>query len=441
MEQSASAAPQTSGSTDFAAWPQDPAVRLGQLGAETPLPDDIEDFRTTLRRFADNVMRPTGVMLDRLSPAQTIAAGSPYWDFWSEYRDLGINMSALGDVPISDQALMFSVLFETLAFGDVGLALSAGVSLLPHWRAAKFGNDFVRRTYPETMIGCWGITEPDRGTDALDPAGHASHAQGSPVRPNCLAKITDGKVVITGQKSAWVSNGPVAELCLLYCAVEQDAGPVPRLGAVIAVPLDDSRVSRGPVLEKLGQRALPQGEIFFDGIELDIDHLLVGPQDYRKAVYAIHAEANGLMGATFTGCAQASLELAVDYAHERRQGGAAIIRHQDVQRRLFHMARKVEVSRAITRRVIGFNTVSAVPSLTAAMMAKVTSTENAFEVASEAVQIFGGNGVTSAYPVEKIFRDARSSLIEDGVNETLAVMGGRQMIDPLKLGNAHGDRS
>ena len=107
-----------------------------------------------------------------------------------------------------------------------------------------------------------------------------------------------------------------------------------------------------------------------------------------------------------------------------------IVRHQDVAKRLFHMARKVELSRAITQRITKFNTFNDMPALQAAMFAKVTATQHALEVASDAVQMFGGNGVTLEYPVEKIFRDARSSLIEDGCNEILSIKGGTLMIDP-----------
>src|SRR5699024_1537762 len=193
--------------------------------------------------------------------------------------------------------------------------------------------------------------------------------------------------------------------------------------------LDPPGVSKVHALEKMSQRALPQEEIFFDNVTLDIDHLLIEPRDYEKGLYAIHTEANTLMGAVFTGCARAAYEYAFDYAHERKQGGVAIIHHQDVKRRIFHMARKVALSRAITRRVARYNMLASLPALHAAMFSKITATEHALEVASAAAQMFGGNGVTLEYPVEKIFRDARSSLSEDGCNEALAIMGGYLLSD------------
>lgn len=419
------------GPRPFARWDSPPSVRLGPLGAEPALPPTVAALRESLHGLADKVMRPIGRQLDRLTAEQVIDKGSRYWEFRREYARLGIDVAGLADFPAEELPALFTVLFEELGWGDAGLAISVGAGMLPHYMAAKYGNSFVAKTYPETLTGCWGITEPDHGSDMLDTTGAIAHARGRYGQPNCLARIGDGKVTIRGQKSAWVSNGPIADLCILYCMAETGDGTVdPSRGAVLVVPLDAPGVSKGKPLEKMGQRALPQGELFFDNVELDIDHLLLGPEDYKKGVYAIHTEANALMGATFTGCARAAYELAFAYAHERKQGGVPIIRHQDVAKRLFHMARKVELSRAITRRVTTFNMMNDQPALQAAMFAKVTATQHAVDVASDAVQMFGGNGVTLEYPVEKIFRDARSSLIEDGCNEILSIKGGTLMVDP-----------
>ena len=147
-------------------------------------------------------------------------------------------------------------------------------------------------------------------------------------------------------------------------------------------------------------------------------------------MYAIHTFANALMGTVFTGCGRAAFELAHAYAHERKQGGVPIIRHQSVAYRLFHMFRKVEAARALTHRVVHYNFTSAHPSLHAAMTAKITATQTSFEVANDALQIFCGNGLTREYPIEKILRDARASLVEDGCNEILAIKGGYYLIDP-----------
>ena len=126
-------------------------------------------------------------------------------------------------------------------------------------------------------------------------------------------------------------------------------------------------------------------------------------------------------------------EHALAYAHERRQGGVPIIQHQNVRYRLFHMLRRTEAARALARRVARFNALSGMRALHASIAAKVTCTQTAFDVASDALQMFGGNGMTKAYPLEKLLRDARASLIEDGCNELLAIKGGSLLVDPARL--------
>lgn len=405
-------------------WAATPAMPLGPLGAQPPLSDQNQAIWETLNAFAREVMRPAGQTLDRMDPARQLDAGSPYWHFMGRFKELGLTIADVMGMDPAERARLLCLANEEFGYGDGGLAIVIGATMLPHLMMHHFGRADLIARYPEGTPGCWAITEPDHGTDMLDPDRKLFAASGEYGRPNCVATIKEDRVILHGQKAAWCSNAPAAELCVLYVAADTGAGPDPRHGACLIVPLDLPGVQKGKVIAKMGQRALPQGEIFFDQVELPLANILAGPADYQRAVYAIHAEANGLMGAVWTGAARAAYELAFDYAHERKQGGLPIIRHQSVAQRLFHMARKVEMSRALTQRVAAFNATAPTPSLASAMMAKVTGTQTAFEVASDALQIFGGNGVTDEYPIEKIFRDARLALIEDGCNEILSIKGG-----------------
>jgi alkylation response protein AidB-like acyl-CoA dehydrogenase len=368
-----------------------------------------------------------------MSPEAVIAPDSPIWPFYEKFAELGFTVDMLVEMEPAQRAKANCLFYEELGWGDSGLAISIGASTLPRYMARMFGNDFLAELCPEGKLGCWGITEPDHGSDTLDPNGQAMHAAGDYGRPNCIATLKSDTIVINGQKSAWVSNGVIGEVCVLYCAADSGAGPDKENGAVIIVPCDTKGVSKGQPLNKMGQRALNQGEIFFDNVELPMEHLLAGPENFQRAVYAIHTDANALMGATFTGVAPAAYDLAHAYVHERKQGGVPIIKHQSVAYRLFHMFRKVEASRALTRRVVEYNTLEPQPSLHVAMTSKITATQTAFEVASDALQLFGGNGMTLEYPIEKLLRDARASMIEDGCNEILAIKGGASLLDPELL--------
>jgi len=332
-----------------------------------------------------------------------------------------------------ERGRLIPIVWEELGWGDGGLTISIGAGAIPWIVLHAMGRTDLLEKYPEgTRIGCWGITEPDHGTDTLDAGRQLAYPGTAYGKPNCVARPDGDEIVINGQKAAWISNGPIADLCVLYCA--WDDGETPEQFCTLLVPLDRPGFSRGKPLDKMGQRALPQGELFFENLRIPKDHVIAMPgAEYERAVYAVLAEANAIMGSIWIGCARAAYEHALAYAHERRQGGVPIIRHQNVRQRLFHMFRKVEAARALNRRVQLYNNTAAVPALQGSIASKVTSTQTAFEVASEAIQMFGGNGVTREYPVEKLMRDARSSMIEDGCNEILAIKGGTLLMDPGKL--------
>ena len=124
----------------------------------------------------------------------------------------------------------------------------------------------------------------------------------------------------------------------------------------------------------------------------------------------------------FAGLAKAAFDEAFKYSQERIQGGVPIFEHQNIKLKLFKMFTMVEAARASARRMALYNAAHPeAPSGTHAVAAKCLSTETATFVASEAMQIFGGYGLAKEYPIEKMYRDARAGMIEDGVNETLSL--------------------
>jgi len=255
---------------------------------------------------------------------------------------------------------------------------------------------------------------------------HASATQGN--KGNLTAVVSGADIVINGQSSAWVSNGPVAQVGLLTIAADYGGGFFdeeghPR-GVEVIVPLDLPGVNRGKPLEKLGKRALPQGEVYFDNVKVPARYALSLKENYWTGHASTWSSAGVAMGQIMTGLARAAFEHALAYCHQRRQGGALLIQHQLVQYRLGNMARKVEAMRAVSRRATDYTFLSPAkhPYFTAG--SKVTCTDLAFEVADEAVQLFGGYGLTREYPVEKLFRDARAARIEDGENHLLAMKFG-----------------
>jgi alkylation response protein AidB-like acyl-CoA dehydrogenase len=412
-------------------------VQLESTGLEPKQSETEVGILAGVRRFAEKMMRPVGRKLDELhDPNQVIAPDSPLWGMLGEFQGLGLTVEAIFSLPPEERGRIMSSAFEELGWGDGGLAIVLGASTVPWIVMHMMGRHDLLERYPENRVGCWGITEPDHGSDILDFGRQTAHPGSSYGKPNCIVRVDGDELVITGQKAAWVSNGPIAQLCCLYAAFDDGSGQSQQNAkqCVVLVPLDRPGVSRGKVLDKLGQRPLPQGEIFFDEVRVPADHLLAKPgAEYAQAIYGVLTEANSIMSSVWTGAARAAYEHALDYAHTRRQGGVPIIQHQNVRYRLFHMFRKVEVARAMSRRVMFYNHTMPIGALQGSIAAKITGTQTAFEVASEAIQMFGGNGVSREYPVEKLLRDARSSMIEDGCNEMLAIKGGSFLVDPTRL--------
>lgn len=412
--------------------PKDPGfISLPPTGIEGPLTEMQTQVIDTVRRFARDVMRPIGMRLDRMTPEQVVAKDSPLWTVYAKFRELGLTVSSILELPEEEKKVLIPAVWEELGYGDGGLAISIAVSMLPHLYTAEWGRMDLFNRIPETNVGCWGITEPDHGSDVIDIDNRASYPGGRRTKPNLLATIKGDKIILNGQKSAWVTNGTIAHHSLLFTACDRGNGPDENI--VLLCPLDSKGVTKGKPLDKIGQRPLNQGEIFFDNVEVPLDNLIVHPEQYKDAIHAILAEVNVVMACVFTGVARAAYEHAREYVHVRKQGGATICQHQSVKSRLFHIFRQVEVSRAMARRAYLYNLTAPAPAMQGSIAAKITGTQTAFEVASAAIQLHGGNGLTREFPVEKLLRDARASMIEDGCNELLAIKGGERLIDPQLL--------
>jgi alkylation response protein AidB-like acyl-CoA dehydrogenase len=318
-----------------------------------------------------------------------------------------------------------SIVNEELSWGDVGLAITLGLcGFHGPWVQQTGDAGLIERfcAPDKPTIGCWALTEPDHGSDTVTLT--EDHFADPSLKANCVARKEGDEYVINGQKAAWVSNATIADIAVLFCTLDQSQGF--KGGAVLLVPLDLPGISRPRPLDKLGQRSLNQGEIFFDGVRIPSSYMALGPDLYAVGLEMMLAHANAAMGQLFVGVASAAYDHAIAYAKERVQGGVPIVEHQSVKSRLFKMFTKVEAARALARRVAVFNAAGA-PQVQYSIATKVFCTNTAFEVASDALQIFGGNGLSREYPIEKLLRDARASLIEDGCNEVLSIVGASRL--------------
>ena len=208
------------------------------------------EVRLAAHGFASGVLRPAATRLDRMAPDDVVAGGSPLWDVFRSWYELGNHTAGLAPMHggTGIDGLTRHLILEELGWGSAGLAAGLGVAALPFEFTAMLaemtGN---HRLLDEVVapfvadrealhIGCWAITEPSHGSDALDAGADAftrARAAGS-----CRAVADGDEWVITGEKAAWVSNGTIATHALLFCTVAPPSGPAG--GGVAMIPL------RGP---------------------------------------------------------------------------------------------------------------------------------------------------------------------------------------------------
>lgn len=397
----------------------------GLTGFEPPLSEVEVSVQSSMHRFAKDVLRPVGQELDKMSAEQVIAPGSPYYEVFAEAAKLGLDPSFYSQFEPEVAIRLESLVGEELGWGDSGLAVSLGASSFPAQMAQAVGNQELIDLCAG-KIGCWMITHPDKGSDVqvFDmkrdwPQGVAGN------KGNIVGVVGKDEIIINGQCSAWVSNGAVAQVALAYISAdygdglyEKDGRPN---GLAAIIPLDLPGITRGKPLDKIGQRALPQGEIYFDNVRIP-KRFAVGLQDeYYGNLASAWSYAGTHMSQVFTGVARAAFEMALNYCHERRQGGQLLIDNPLTRYRIGDMMRRVELARSVARRSLAFARLSPVSHPYATASGKVTVTEEAMKVVSEAFQLFGAAGTSREYPIEKLFRDAKAALIEDGETYVLTM--------------------
>lgn len=392
-------------------------------------------LKEAAHEFARDVMRPVSQELDRMTAAEVVAPGSPFWKFKKKAYGLDFHTIMIPDSygGMGLSPLQQALVIEELAWGSVGLLIDLAVAAFPAYLAALVPEEELIEEVivpfcecrDGKIAGCWAITEPMHGSDTITPGYPSFHDPNIP--SDCNVTDDGDYCVVNGQKAAWVSRASYATHAALFTRMDPSMGHAG--GCILIVPLDLPGVKRGAPLEKMGQRDDPQAELYFDNVRVPKKYLVVGPEAYEAMLDITLSMSTALMGMGAVGVARAAFEEALAYAKNRVQGGKALVEHQDVQKKLFNMFGKVELTRQMSRAAHIYNQNTSTPAEEYSVLSKVYGTQSAFEVTSEAIQIFGGNGLTKEYIVEKLFRDARAMMIEDGANDILAIAAGHKLIN------------
>lgn len=405
---------------------------MDYLEYDLDLNEEQNELREAAHQFAAAVLRPVGRELDRLAAEQVVSPASPLFRVIRQASELGYtrtggpeSLGGLGLSPTSQHLVL-----EELGWGSLGLSAVIFLCSTPADMALASGNEALIEEFAApyfassdgSMIGCWAITEPDHGSDMITVNRPEMRAPGS---GQLTARRDGDDWILNGQKSAWVSNGPIATHAMLNFQIESTQ--TIHGGGVCLLPLDLPGVSRGRALEKHGVRSLPQGELFFDDVRVPARYVIAKGDEYAGHVDFTLTAFNAAVGTIAVGLARAAYDCALAYTKERIQGGRPIFEHQAVRARLFRMFSLVQASRALSRQVYVHNLTQlqrgGPAPLHHSIACKVFCTQSAHEVATLAVQLHGGNGMTREYPVEMFLRDATAFTVADGENALLSQIG------------------
>jgi acyl-CoA dehydrogenase len=307
---------------------------------------------------------------------------------------------------------------EELSWGCSGITTSLGANGLASAPVILAGSDEIKKKYlgmlaEELKYASFCLTEPGAGSDV------------SSMRTRAVKK--GDKYVITGQK-CFITNGTYADWYTVYAKTDPDAGH--RGISAFVVPRDETIVIDKKE-DKMGQRASNTATVTFNETEIPADHLL-GEENkgFKIAMMTLDRTRPGV-AAMATGIARAALEFATEYSKERVQFGVPIAMHQAIQFMIADMATKVHLSRLATWQSAVLldngqrNTIES-------SHAKRFAADSAMEVATDAVQVYGGYGFIKEYPVEKLMRDAKIMQLYEGTSQIQRLVIARETLLPRR---------
>ncbi len=387
------------------------AVRTDGLSRPMVDKDEHRLMRDVVRKFATEDVAPLAVRIDR--------EGRFPRESWKHAAELGL-LGIRAPEQFGGSGLGLT---ETCLVAEELAAVCMSTSATIMHQSNLVIDQIVEHGTPEqhsrylpglcdgSVIGCLAITEPEAGSDAVSMRTRAIRV--------------DGGWVLNGTKM-FITNGPVADLALIYAKT----GPVEgREITLFAVDATTQGFERGRTLEKLGWRGSPTGELILT------DCFVPDSEVLGEAGKGIHVLRSGLaservvMGAQGVGLAAGALREAVRYAGQRRQFGRRIGDFQLIQAKLADIYVGVELGRALVGRTAeAIDAGSTRDVNTLASACKLHGSELAMDATTEAVQVFGGYGYTTEFPVERYLRDAKILQIGGGTSEIQRTIIGKELL-------------
>lgn len=365
-----------------------------------------EEIREAVRRFAAEQLAPNAARWDRekIFPREALQglAGMGLYGVAipEEWGGAGLDYTSL------------AVACEEIAAGDCSTATIVAVNNLVAGILAGYGSkkqkeEFLRPLAQGKLLAAFALTEPQVGSDASAITTRAEK-QGS-------------HYVLNGVKQ-FITSGKNADIAVIFAVTQKQA--TKRGISAFLVPTSTPGYKVARIEEKAGQHASDTAQIVLENCKTE--HLLSEEgAGYRIALANLESGRINV-AAQATGVARAALEAAIAYARERKSMGKPLIGHQAVNFRLADMATQVEAARQLYLHAARLRD-EGKPCLKEASMAKLFASEMAEGVCSDAIQIHGGYGYVSDFPVERMWRDVRVTKIYEGANDIQRLVIGRAL--------------
>jgi alkylation response protein AidB-like acyl-CoA dehydrogenase len=371
------------------------------------LTDEQRLVRDTAREFANAEIAPRArasdrsgrfdtEMVKRIAEMGFLGATLPeeYGGRGVDYRTYALIVEEIGRADSSVRTVV------SVNGSLIGYAISL-------WGTEEQKHAYIPGICSGEALGCFGLTEPDTGSDAANV--------------KTRAEKTDRGWRITGQKQ-WISLGNVAKFAIVFAQTDPAKGH--RGLAAFLVPTDAEGFASSEIRGKLGLHASDTAELSLDGVEVGDDALLGEVGDGFKVAMSALDSGRFSVAAGCVGICQGCVDASVAYAKDREQFGRPIAAFQLVQAMIADMVVDTHAARSLVWKAAWLKD-SGQPNTLETSVAKLFSTEAAIRSANAAIQVHGGSGYVDDYPVERYLRDARVTTLYEGTSQIQKLIIGR----------------
>ena len=371
------------------------------------LSDEQKLISETAREFADREILPNARENDRAARFD---------------RELASKLGEVGylGAPVAEEYggraldyVSYGLIVEQVGRADssartvVSVVTSLVAGSIEQWGTEEQKQRWLPRLCSGEGLGCFGLTEPDTGSDAANL--------------RTRAKKTDAGWVLNGQKM-WISLGNFSDVALIFAQTDPEKGH--KGLACFLVPTETKGFETQEIHGKLGLRSSDTASIALDDVEVGDDAMLGEIGDGFKVAMTALDKGRYSVAAGCVGICDGCVEASIAYSTERKQFGVPLARFQLVQELIADMVVKRDAARMLVLRA-GWLKDQGQPSTVETSVAKLFATESAVECANAAIQVHGGSGYVDDYPVERYLRDARVTTLYEGTSQIQKLIIGR----------------